>query len=212
MEDVVNMTSTANTVYENKMWGIYLRNGDDSVIENNYAHHNAFYGILVDGGSQGNVLKSNIARYNNLSGIRIFSSNSNLLLNNIASYNEENGILLESCNSILLTGNTANNNEENGIHLLNSNSNTIISNTANNNKNGTFLDTSNNNDIVENLFVGNDDCYNETGSTGNIFENNRCSAPGSLAVDLSTILLILVLVEGAVIAIIALTYFVRKRK
>ena len=60
--------------------------------------------------------------------------------------------------------------------------------------------------------MGNDDCYNETGSTGNIFENNRCSAPGGLPIDLSTILLILAIVEGAVIAVIALTYFVRKRK
>ena len=94
-----------------------------------------------------------------------------------------------------------------------SNQNAIISNTANNNKNGTFLDNSDSNVIINNIFLGNDDCYNETGSTGNIFENNVCTSTGDgLAIDLSTILLILCIIESVALAGIVAVYFMRKRK
>ena len=208
-----NITLTDNTAYENKQNGIYGVNLDESVIENNNAHHNGYDGIIIEGGSQVNIIKSNLARYNNLSGIHV-DSNNNLLMDNIASYNEEHGIFLESCNNVALTSNTANSNKENGIHLLDSNSNTIISNTANSNKNGTFLDNSDNNKVIDNIFVGNDDCYNETGSTGNIFEGNICtSVGGGLGIDLSTILLIVSIIEGvALAAIVAVFFLKRKRK
>jgi parallel beta-helix repeat protein len=79
--------------------------------------------------------------------------------------------------SNLITLNTANNNEMNGIHLLLSDYNVISSNTANNNNNGTYLDSSNNNKILGNTFLNNLDCYNETGSVNNLFEDNICTAP-----------------------------------
>ena len=91
----------------------------------------------------------------------------------------------------------------------------IISNTANNNKNGTLLDNSNSNKIINNILLGNSEyCYNQTGgSTGNIFEGNVCtSVGGGLTIDLSTVLLILVIIESAVIGAMVALYFMKKRK
>ena len=171
-------------------------------------------GFLLDGGSLRNLIKSNTFQYNNLSGIYIHTnSDDNLLLNNLASNNVEHGVFLMNSDNNIISGNTASNNGENGIHLLTSNDNTIITNTANNNKNGTFLDTSNNNKIINNILLGNIVCYNETGSSGNIFEGNICTgAIGGPAIDLSTVLLILCIIEGAFIGVIIAVYFVRKRK
>lgn len=209
----INMSCTMNTVYENKNSGIYYSLITDSIIEDNNAHHNGMNGFLLDGGSLRNLIKSNTFQYNNLSGIYFHTnSDDNLVLNNLASNNVEHGIYLVGSDNNIISDNTASSNGENGIHLLLSNDNTIISNTANNNKNGTFLDTSNNNKIINNVLLGNIVCYNETSSSGNIFEGNICTGAGGLAIDLSLILLIFVIIESAVIGVIVATYFVRKRK
>ena len=192
-----------------------MNNPDDCVIENNNAHHNGLDGIRLYS-SLRSILKSNTIQYNNLSGIHVvFNSHNNLLMNNLATNNEEHGILLETSNNIALVENTANNNEKNGIHLLDSNSNSIISNTANNNRNGTYLDNSDNNIIANNILLGNLVCYNETGgSTGNLFENNICTAglPGIDTVTLSIVLLVFVIIESAALGAIIGIYFIRKRK
>lgn len=208
-----NNTCTHNTAYENQLSGIRLYETDESAIENNNAHHNGENGILLITNCRSNIVKSNTLQYNNISGIHIDDgSDSNLIMNNKASSNEEHGIFLDSSDNNALTGNTANKNEMNGIHLFFSDANSIMSNTANNNENGIFLVNSDNNIVVNNVFLGNDACYNETGSTGNIFENNRCTSPGGITIDPSVVLLIISIVEGVALAAIASTYFIRKRK
>jgi parallel beta-helix repeat protein len=157
-----------------------------------------------------NAITNNNVSANIAQGIYFTTSMFNTISNNIANDNQNfDGIVLNlERNNNDIIRNTANSNVENGIHLLNSNSNTIISNTANNNKNGTFLDNSDNND----LFIGNDDCYNETGSTGNIFENAVCVTTAGLAIHMTFILLILTILEGAVIGVIFIIYFVSRRE
>ncbi|MFX0020690.1 MAG: right-handed parallel beta-helix repeat-containing protein [Candidatus Hermodarchaeota archaeon] len=204
-----------NTVYENSDNGIFLNSPDDCEIENNNIHHNGLDGIRLYA-SQRNILGTNTIQYNNLSGIHLdFNSHNNLLINNLANNNKEHGILLDSSNNAGLIGNTANNNEMNGIHLLDSNSNSIVSNTANNNRNGTYLENSDINIIVNNILLGNLVCYNETGgSSGNIFENNICTAgvPEIDTVTLSIVLLVFVILEGAALGGIVGIYFLKKRK
>ncbi len=103
----------------------------------------------------------------------------------------------------------------NGIHLQLSHYNTIIFNTANGNRNGTFLDGSNNNKIINNILLGNLVCYNKTGSVGNIFEGNICSSTGGFTIDLaltSMVLLIFVIIESTVIGAVAAWYFLKRRK
>ncbi|MFX0041263.1 MAG: NosD domain-containing protein, partial [Candidatus Heimdallarchaeota archaeon] len=124
-------------------------------------------------------------------------------------------IYIIGSNNNALTDNVANSNEENGIHLLSSNGNTIILNTANYNKNGTFLDGSNNNKIINNILIENIVCYNETGSVGNIFEGNICTSPGVLTIDLalvSMVLLVFVIIESVVIGAGVAWYFLKIRK
>ena len=208
-----NITCSQNTVYENKNDGIRYASVINSVLENNNGHHNGMNGIRLQGGCLRNIIESNTLRYNNLSGIFLdLSVDVNLVMNNLASNNVEHGIHLSQSDTNTLSGNTANSNGINGIHLESSNDNTIIANTANNNKNGTFLDTSNNNQIINNNLLGNGDCYNETGSTGNIFVDNICTGAVGPAIDLSTILLIICIIEGIALAAIIAIYFVRKRK
>ncbi len=132
-----------------------------------------------------------------------------------ASYNEEHGISLASADDNILFSNKANNNDENGIHLLNSIGNTLMSNTANNNNNGTYLDTSNNNIILNNIFLGNGVCYNETGSTGNVFKDNICTSAELPAVPLDPFILGLIFGLGigfGALAAVLLIFFLRGRK
>ena len=211
-----NFTFTDNSVYENKNNGILFNSIVDSVIENNYAHHNGMNGISLEAGCSRNIIESNTLRYNNLSGIFLGSlGDDNIVMNNLATNNVDHGIYLLSADNNIILDNTASSNGMNGIHLESSNDNTILGNTANNNKNGTFLVSSNNNKIINNILLGNFEyCYNETGgSIGNIFEGNVCTgAIGGPAIDLSTVLLILCIIEGAFIGVIIAVYFVRKRK
>ena len=143
------------------------------------------------------------------------STDNNLLYDNTASYNEEHGIYLSGADDNILLSNEANNNDENGIHLLNSIGNTLMGNTANNNNNGTYLETSNNNIVINNIFLGNDVCYNETGSTGNIFKDNICTSAELPAVPLDPFILGLIfgLVIGfGALAAVLLLFFLRGRK
>ena len=210
--DSLNCSISENTIIDCN-YGTYLYGSSNNTLSGNNANYNNDYGIWLCYSSN-NTLSGNKVN-NNSYGIYLeSSSHNNTLTGNNASYNNGIGILLDSSSYTTLAGNTANNNHREGIFLMySSNNTTLVGNTANNNKNGTFLDSSNNNKVINNLFLGNGDCYNETGSTGNLFEGNVCTAPaGGLALDLSTILLILVLVEGAVIGLIVVVYLVKKGK
>ncbi|MBY9016251.1 MAG: right-handed parallel beta-helix repeat-containing protein [Candidatus Lokiarchaeota archaeon] len=205
-----------NEVYNNLENGIRYYSIDDSKIENNNAHHNGQFGIRVISGSLRNFIRGNIASFNNLSGICLMSSsNDNIIYQNTALNNTEHGLFLEGSDSNLITLNIANKNGLNGIHLLLSDDNVIVSNTANNNNNGTYLDSSNNNKIFGNSFLNNLDCYNETGSLNNLFEENICTAPTipSLGLDPFILGLILGLVIGlGALAAVIIISLARGRK
>ena len=68
------------------------------------------------------------------------------------------------------------------------------------------------NTVANNKFQGNDVCYNESGSTGNIFEDNVCTSAGGLSIDFSTTLLIIAIIEGVALAGVVVFLLMRKRK
>ncbi|MFX0032775.1 MAG: NosD domain-containing protein [Promethearchaeota archaeon] len=231
-----DMTFSYNTVYNNTGFGIYLtgvldsvissnivsyqresgiiiNNGDNCIIENNYVHHNGIHGIYLTSGCQNNIIKSNKANYNNNSGFFLYNSNDNLITKNEANFNKDHGILLYLCDNHVISDNVINNNEIYGVYLLGSNDNVISYNLANFNNHGVYLDTSNNNFILYNNLASNIVCYNETGSTGNIFEGNICIAVAP-PMDRFILGLIIGLITagGAFGSALATTLFLRKRE
>ena len=102
-----------------------------------------------------------------------------------------------------------------GIFLLNSDGNSLSGNTATGNVNGTNLIASNNNIITGNLLYGNEYCMNETNSVGNVYADNACTAPPSVALPLDPFILGLIIGLAAglgVLAVILIINLTRGRK
>ena len=137
------------------------------------------------------------------------------LSKNIVSNNEENGIFTNGVANVSIVSNTANNNKMNGISLNMSDGNFIFDNTANGNVNGTNLLSSNNNIITGNMLYGNDYCMNETTSVNNLYYDNYCTVPPTLAAPFNpfTLGLIIGLVIGfGVLAAVLILNLMRGRK
>jgi len=189
-----NITIVDNEAFNNIVNGIRVFSSDNNRLESNNFHHNGGDGLRVLSGSQLNVLKGNMASFNNLSGIAFYvNSDDNLIYDNTASNNEQHGFYISDSDTNLITMNSANDNTLNGFQLFLSNRNSITSNTANNNVNGTNLISSDDNIILGNNLANNIYCYNETNSAGNVYEENICQTPAAPGVPFDPFILGLIL-------------------
>ncbi len=110
---------------------------------------------------------------NNRNGIFLYSSENIIVSNNKSDFNNLTGIYLESSHSNTLEKNQTNSNKEKGIFLNSSNNNSIINNTANRNEwNGITMWVSNNNRVEKNEVMRNTYSIIDSGSTGNILNDN----------------------------------------
>jgi len=77
-----------------------------------------------------------------------------------------------------------------------------------------LLEGCSNNFVIGNILLNNDVCYNETGITGNVFQDNICDSSqlSATEIDLSMILLIIAAVEGVALALFILITILKKRK
>jgi len=193
--------------------GIYMFLGTGNVFKKNTVYDNGEDGVLLNGGSNA-IIEENHVYQNNQSGIQLNGVSSIAVLKNNVHNNDEHGIFLSGSNNNLISQNSANYNQLNGIHLESSDNNFITYNTANNNNNGTYLDTSDNNLIIGNILLNNGDCYNETNSAGNAFEDNVCvsTEAGEMDPFILGLIIGLIIGFGAFGVAIAATIFIRKKK
>jgi len=174
--DSSNITTSGNTLNNNKNKGIYLYLSNNNIISGNTANNNDRDGIQISL-SYNNIISGNAANNNYLNGINLYMDcYNNTVSGNTANYNNWYGIhLLQSYNNII-SGNTGNNNDESGMHLYWSNNNIVSGNTANYNKYGICLEFSNYTTVSGNQLRGNDKCWVEFNCEGNVFEDNDCVA------------------------------------
>lgn len=131
--------------------GISLINSDNITIKGNTVNHNRRNGLYLFGGGHNNVSKNNFS-YNKWYGISLeFNTNSIFLENNI-SYNNYYGLDFKDLENSLISGNDINYNKIYGISFIHCINNAIIGNTL----------------------IGNEKCFKEITSEGNIFEDNLC--------------------------------------
>ncbi len=118
----------SNTTVGIELWGT-----TNSMIINNTASNNDYYGIWLFDSSNDNILTGNTASNNDYYGIWLEYSSNSTLTNNTASNNDYYGIHLHSSSNSTLTDNTASNNDYYGIELYDSSNNKIYLNNFINN-------------------------------------------------------------------------------
>ncbi len=156
----ITLGSSGNTVSGNKAnsnrgSGISLYRVRDNIVENNEANLNINQGIILDNSSNNKVFNNSASK--NARGIYVSSlSSRNTLSGNTANSNTGNGgigadgILLENSSDNDVTDNIANLNGRNGVYVTSSNNSDLINNTAQKNKMGITLSGSLNNTISKN--------------------------------------------------------------
>lgn len=127
--------------------GIAFYNTTDSLIEDNYLHHN-LVGIYLEN-SHGNILRENQMMQNNQSGIRLFQSPQNNLEENKAAFNQH-GISLLNSRGNTLASNLLSENSGRGIWLMDSLENNLTNNSAYQNGYGMFLESSGSSRLIRN--------------------------------------------------------------
>ncbi len=131
--------------------GLTLINCDDNIITSNSINNNRRDGIYIFGGDN-NTISENSVSYNNHNGFFLELNNNNSFLENNVSYNNFNGYYCYSLENSFISGNNINHNKNYGICFINCINNTITGNSL----------------------IGNEKCFNEIYSEGNVFENNVC--------------------------------------
>ncbi|MFX1363639.1 MAG: NosD domain-containing protein [Promethearchaeota archaeon] len=202
--------------------GIKLSNTKNGIIDDNNCSYNQNIGILLDNNSNDNTISNNIINHNDKNGIALFNNcQHNNVSHNIGLFNEIGLHLRNNSNFNTISGNTMNNNNISGITMYNCYNNSIINNQetisynglygiflqysdeneiSNNriefNPIGIYLDESNDNQIINNEFIGNENNYEENNCVGNVFRSDR--KPGFLMELLFIVIpIISVLVIGA---------------
>ncbi|MDD2754373.1 MAG: NosD domain-containing protein [Methanothrix sp.] len=132
--------------------GIAFYNTTDSLIEDNYLHHN-LEGIYLKN-SRGNILRENKMIQNNQSGIRLSQSPQNNLEENEAAYNQH-GISLFDSRGNTLGSNLLSENRGRGIWLMNSLENNLTNNSAYQNGYGMVLQSSGGSRLISNNLSSN---------------------------------------------------------
>jgi len=132
--------------------GIAFYNTTDSLIVDNYLHHN-LEGIYLKN-SRGNILRENQMIQNNQSGIRLSQSPQNNLEENEAAYNQH-GISLFDSRGNNLESNILSENSGRGIWLMDSHENNLTNNSAYKNGYGMVLESSGSSRLMRNLLNSN---------------------------------------------------------
>jgi parallel beta-helix repeat protein len=168
-----DFNSIINNTISNERYGILLQDGSDSNLIKNNNINSVWTGIYLTD-SNSNVIENNNcseAEY----GIYLKNSNENEITNNSCS-SSENSISLESSDFNLISENICESNRENGIVLSNSQSNTIINNScSDNNLYGIFIhENSNFNKITSNSCLNNSNGLSLI-TNSSIISNNLCN-------------------------------------
>ncbi len=131
--------------------GISLINSNNITIWGNMVNNNRRDGLYLFGGGNHNI-SNNVISYNNEYGILLVYCSDNTFLENNISYNNYHGFDCYRLENSFIFGNNINHNKNYGINFIN-----CI-----------------NNAITGNSLIGNEKCFNEAFSEGNVFENNVC--------------------------------------
>ncbi|NHJ25678.1 MAG: hypothetical protein EAX89_13925 [Candidatus Lokiarchaeota archaeon] len=131
--------------------GLTFINCHDNIVKRNSINNNRRDGIYIFGGDN-NTISENSFSYNNFNGIFLELNSNNSFLENNVSYNNFNGFYCYGLENSLISGNDINHNQKYGINFINCKINAIIGNSL----------------------IGNEKCFNEVYSEGNVFENNEC--------------------------------------
>jgi parallel beta-helix repeat protein len=171
-----NSNIIANNTFDNNSgsesgsgFGICLGDrSSNNVIINNTVNYNRPHGvILVDQGTDGNVIDGNTIVGNELGVDLWFYSNNNLFVGNLISSNSW-GLHIATGSGNTIIGNNITNNTEVGIGLSDSEHNEILDNTLSSNGHSIWMSQSSNN-----LVDGNNASYNSGGiSVGDFCSNN----------------------------------------
>lgn len=176
-----------NNTLNHQHKGIFLTNVHYTLIEDNIANFNGFFGISIDtdgGTSRHNTLIGNTAN-NNYYGIWLNNdfgtSSRDTLIGNTANNNSYIGVMIGGGSNNSLDRNTVDNNSYVGIYIASSSDNSIRRNNANHNSRyGIYIDSSSiNNNLAENklCFNSDRDVYCEDNQT---FVYNWCDLSGGI--------------------------------
>jgi len=143
--------------------GIRFITVSNSIVENNTVDHNTAYGIYIDVGSTGNMIRGNNSFANAFgfqraaSGIRIHNSSNNTISSNWSHDNEDSGMDLDKSTDNLVVDNLFTNNGDHGVDVTASSFRTTVTGntvyksvTAGINVEGTSTATISNNVSVDN--------------------------------------------------------------
>jgi parallel beta-helix repeat protein len=155
-----NNNTIRNNIITGRYFGIVFWGGDSNLIEGNIIENcynissNGGVGISVWAGNNFNIIRKNIIRNNNRTGIRLVGSHQgNLISDNTIIRNEDGIVFWDDLTQDHIFNNTIENNSNCGISI-GSEENIIYGNTLKNNKYEIFL-TIGNNIIKHNNFMGN---------------------------------------------------------
>jgi parallel beta-helix repeat protein len=143
--------------------GIRFDGVANSIAEKNIVDHNTAYGIYIDSGSTGNLIRANTSFSNAFgyqraaSGIRVHTSSGNTITGNYSHDNEDSGMDLDKSTDNVVTNNVFANNGDHGIDVTASSFRTTVTGntvyksvTAGINVEGTSTATITNNISVDN--------------------------------------------------------------
>ncbi len=165
-----------NTCISNNWDGIFLINSNRNIFENNTCLNNK-YGIDLSKSSK-NTFKNNTCSKNG-NGIQLSQSYKNKIVNNNYNYNSARGIVLQSpSNENMIINNNCSNCSD-GIEIYSSINNIIINNTCLNNVYGIQIDDSNKNTIENNTCSNNWFGITLYSSPDNILKNNTITITGT---------------------------------
>ena len=145
-----NNNEISGCILNKNMIGLFLAN----------SHNNTISGIEIN---------------SNTLGMQLVGSHFNIIINSEANSNYD-GLMLDESNNNQISSNSIHHNLVAGIYLFFSSYNLIKQNRMNFNDIGIILVSgSNNNSVIENILIGNRQCFSESDNcVGNLFENNSC--------------------------------------
>ncbi|GAH23426.1 unnamed protein product [marine sediment metagenome] len=123
---------TNNIVLSCTSDGIFVSDGDHSMIQGNTCTSNGGEGIYLISTEHAQVL-GNTCQGNALDGIYLSTSDNTTVVGNTCQGNTLSGISLDSSNGCNLTGNTCQGNVRHGIYMESSNNNMVVGNACNGN-------------------------------------------------------------------------------
>ena len=172
-----NSHTITNNIILNNINGILLKSSNSNTVTNNICKSNIQSGIHLSH-SDRNTITNNICNSNKHDNIYLWSSANNTISNNICNWSYyDGGICLKSSSCNRINNNTCNSSSGFGIKLDSSHGNKIVDNTYNVNT-GIWLETSNNNHIINNSCLNNRLSILNYDSCRNTFSNNHMSKSG----------------------------------